>query len=695
MSQGTKGDGAHPSRKALLVGNSAYVDPAITPLLAPRTDIEKLGALLSDPAIGGFDVAPPQLDISADEFRLAISNLFADAKKNDLLLLYFAGHGVRDNNGRLYLAVRKTQIKRLNATALPAQFILDEMSKSASRRKVLILDCCHAGAVFEDGTLRARSAAYDAGLVRDSFLPVGTGTYILAASQSGQSAFEEIDPETKTAKSIYTGLIVDAISTGNAAPDSKDITVSDIHDYIREHRNRDGVETTPELTVFNQSDTLVLCSNPNVRKPLDQRLLDQLVSQNLTERNFAIDQLIKVLGGKDAYQAGLVQTAFEGRLNTDPQGKERDFELRDKLQAALDVYLARVQPAPSLVDQQNTGVSSAEATANVVGKGVAQPSTKKSELKASEQDAVPANPPPRWSWKRRIGIAMLSLAVLLYLGLVAVNIGDQRGDYELTWGNVIRLARLGSPVLKEVVVVLPQPTPPAPDDDDPDPEPPKPKAGPIESLALGKWRVLLFSVSDCDVAKSYATNIRRMIQRRVDFTRFSKQDPYNLVIDTGSDDSLAEQLFTEMRGKLIADREFGYKLLDSKVVENPGEYADYSCLSEDQATEFNLASLISDFTGPDRIESGNRIVDLYAKTVNKATKDMISEKLIDEITPRSGRRVTVDGATYAARTLSLLRPCFNYNRRVADVTSMMGLPDTAKFFTFWEAAEANFCKPGN
>jgi hypothetical protein len=77
MSQSAKGDGAQPRRKALLVGNSAYVDKAITPLLAPRTDIERLAALLADPSIGGFDVAPPQLDINAEDFRLAISSLSA------------------------------------------------------------------------------------------------------------------------------------------------------------------------------------------------------------------------------------------------------------------------------------------------------------------------------------------------------------------------------------------------------------------------------------------------------------------------------------------------------------------------------------------------------------------------------------------------------------------------------------------
>lgn len=698
MSQSAKADDARASRKALLVGNSAYVDPAITPLLAPRTDIEKLGALLSNPAIGGFDVAPPQLDISADDFRLAISNLFADAKKNDLLLLYFAGHGVRDNNGRLYLAVRKTQIKRLNATALPAQFILDEMSKSASRRKVLILDCCHAGAVFEDGTLRARSAAYDAGLVRDSFLPVGTGTYILAASQSGQSAFEEIDPETKAAKSIYTGLIVDAISTGNAAPDSKDITVSDIHDYIREHRNRGGVETTPELTVFNQSDTLVLCSNPNVRKPLDQRLLDQLVSQNLTERNFAIDQLTKVLCGKDAYQAGLVQTAFDGRLNADdPQGKERDFELREKLKAALDAGQARSQQAVPPTEEPKASVGDdADAAKDASGASqqgritnVGERAGEETAPKAvTEKGAVAVDPPPHRPWRKRLGVVMLTLALLLYLGLVVTNIANQRDDYDLTFGNIVRLALFAAPEFRPKRVAPPPQTP----------EPPyveRPKiAGPVEDLTLGKWRVLLFAEPDCGTAQQYARDIRAMTGRRVDLTRFYKNDPFNLVFDTGDDENLAQELAPGIRIGFANNPILYNKLMNVKAAEDTGEFADGICLSDDQSTEISLQDLILDFATGNKIDSSNKIVDLYAKTFSNSARMKISMELIGTIaTANEGRyggdKVAI--ATYAARTLYFLKPCFEYTYTRIPFEQIAPDMSDDKLRSFLNLAKENIC----
>jgi hypothetical protein len=319
-------------RKALLIGNSSYVDRDIAPLLAPRADVDQLRDVLLDPNIGNFSVIP-RFDLDASDFMIAISDLFSGATRNDVLLFYFAGHGVRDSLGRLYFAVRKTQVNRLAATAVPARYLFEELSKSESARKVLILDCCHAGAFLENGNLRTRGAPYDAALIRDSLMPSGSGTYILAASQSGQSAFEVFDPKTGETRSIYTNLIVEAIRNGASSPEERSTTISSIHRYVREHRNRSGVLSEPELSVFSAGDDLVLCQNPNVQLPLDSELFRQLTSETYLERFHAIMRLREVVLTGYGGQADKVRAAFAGRLNGGTQ--ERDFELRQLLEAAL------------------------------------------------------------------------------------------------------------------------------------------------------------------------------------------------------------------------------------------------------------------------------------------------------------------------------------------------------------------------
>jgi uncharacterized caspase-like protein len=84
----------------------------------------------------------------------AIDEFFDQKKPDDLLILYFSGHGVRDEFGSLFLAVRNTIRFRLQSTAIRADHIREAMDQSRSKRQVLMLDCCNSGA-FAQGTKAA------------------------------------------------------------------------------------------------------------------------------------------------------------------------------------------------------------------------------------------------------------------------------------------------------------------------------------------------------------------------------------------------------------------------------------------------------------------------------------------------------------------------------------------------------------
>jgi uncharacterized caspase-like protein len=60
----------------------------------------------------------------------AIYNLFADRQKEDLLLFYFSGHGIKDDNGRLYLSTSTTrkQNDRLFKPSAVAASVLGKFS---------------------------------------------------------------------------------------------------------------------------------------------------------------------------------------------------------------------------------------------------------------------------------------------------------------------------------------------------------------------------------------------------------------------------------------------------------------------------------------------------------------------------------------------------------------------------------------
>src|SRR5574339_299629 len=139
------------TRLALIIGNTEYIDPGLAQLTAPGKDAEDFARVLRDPQLCAFDDVKVLLNQPSFTVGEAIDEFFDQKKPGDLLVLYFSGHGVRDQLGALYLAVKNTNHTRLRFTAIRSDNIREAMDQSRSKRQVLILDCCYSGA-FPQGT---------------------------------------------------------------------------------------------------------------------------------------------------------------------------------------------------------------------------------------------------------------------------------------------------------------------------------------------------------------------------------------------------------------------------------------------------------------------------------------------------------------------------------------------------------------
>ena len=142
---------------ALIIGNNQYNDPKLARLKTPAADAQALANVLSDQNIGSFDSVLSQVNRTETHVRRNISTFLSSKKLEDLVLVYFSGHGILDDRGRLFLALKDTQTRLLTATAIAATFISEEMDRCRSRRQILILDCCNSGA-FARGTKGAHKA---------------------------------------------------------------------------------------------------------------------------------------------------------------------------------------------------------------------------------------------------------------------------------------------------------------------------------------------------------------------------------------------------------------------------------------------------------------------------------------------------------------------------------------------------------
>ena len=95
-------------RLALIIASYEYQDPDLRQLVAPAHDAEALARVLEDPVIGGFEVQS-LLNEPSHKVNEAIEAFFTDRKREDLLLLYFSGHGVKDEDGQLYFSATNTR----------------------------------------------------------------------------------------------------------------------------------------------------------------------------------------------------------------------------------------------------------------------------------------------------------------------------------------------------------------------------------------------------------------------------------------------------------------------------------------------------------------------------------------------------------------------------------------------------------
>jgi uncharacterized caspase-like protein len=194
---------------ALLIGVSEY-GHGFNPLRTAAKDAEAIQRVLQHPEMGNFSDVQVLLNPERQVMEEAIYDLFSDRQKGDLTLLYFSGHGVKDDSGRLYLTNSRTRKSDrgeiVTPTAVAATFVHEVMTRSRAKRQVVILDCCFSGA-FAEGLSAKEDGSVD---IRSQL--GGEGRVVLTSSTSTQYSFEQ----EGSALSPYTGYLVEGIETGAA-----------------------------------------------------------------------------------------------------------------------------------------------------------------------------------------------------------------------------------------------------------------------------------------------------------------------------------------------------------------------------------------------------------------------------------------------------------------------------------------------
>ena len=226
--------------RALLIGNSTY--PAdehnLQTLKGPVKDIAALNRALIDPGSGLFADIDVTLLPEATSSRAvrALGRFFGTAGRDDVLLVYFSGHGKLDRSGRLHLCMQDTESTDLLSTAVSSARIKEFADASHARNVVIVLDCCYAGA-FRGGDLGAAVA--------------GPGRYVLTSCRGTQLAN---DATVENGTSFFTQHLVDGL-VGAAADQDGDgyVTFSDLYAHV-DRQLRAAGKQIPQRRVDGDGD---------------------------------------------------------------------------------------------------------------------------------------------------------------------------------------------------------------------------------------------------------------------------------------------------------------------------------------------------------------------------------------------------------------------------------------------------------
>jgi serine/threonine protein phosphatase PrpC len=356
-------------RKALIIANDEYVRGELRNLRAPGADADALSRVLGDPEIGAFAVQvirnEPHHVIAA-----RLEDLFADSKPDDVLLVHFSGHGIKNESGELFFAAADTRADRPGSTAVAADFIDRCMLASRSRAIVLLLDCCYSGAFAKGVRVRASGDVN----VLDSFprgrSGAGRGRAVITASSSLEFAFEadSAGGGAPGVPSVFTSALVEGLATGDADRDGDGwVSLGELYDYVFDKVRERTPHQTPSRRIELAGELYLARSARRARPefiPADLRAA--LADANVYARLGALTELRSRLDGDDLPTASAAYRALtELARNAGSQLAER---------AAQALSQAAVRPEATELDfgQLEQGSPAPHRTIRLLGPPIAR-----------------------------------------------------------------------------------------------------------------------------------------------------------------------------------------------------------------------------------------------------------------------------------------------------------------------------------
>jgi hypothetical protein len=340
-------------RSALLIPTFEYADPKLRRLRAPAEDADKLGAVLRNPDIGDFEVTV-MANQPEHKIRRAIAAFFDKRHREDVLLLHFSCHGVKDDDGNLYFAASDTEIDHLDATATSADWVNRQITRTRSRRVLLLLDCCYSGA-YSSGMVPHGDGGVQ---IKERFTGDGRGRIILTASSGMEYSWEGDKLTGEGRPSIFTSALIEGLRSGAADRDEDGrVSVDELYEYVYDRVTEITPDQTPNKFEFEASGKLYIARSKSTEATLPADLRYAIDSPYAHIRQGAVSVLAALLHGDRPAVAERARAALDQLAEDD--SKNVSFAAR----AVLTAPTGEENAAGGLVDIEKPDDGTPDASA--------------------------------------------------------------------------------------------------------------------------------------------------------------------------------------------------------------------------------------------------------------------------------------------------------------------------------------------
>jgi len=219
-------------RWAVVIGVGQYGSADIPDLEFARSDAESVYEFLKSDAAGPFDDVLFLADEEATgaAMRQALFVFLQQADWNDLVVIYYAGHGAPDPTRpeNLYLLPSDADINALAATGFPMWDVKTALRRQIAAERVLVIaDACHAAGTADGDVPGGTGANAIAGGFSQLFTP--SRRLMMTAANTNEFSLEDA---RWGGHGVFTHFLLEALQGKGDLDSDGIVTFTEVFDYV-------------------------------------------------------------------------------------------------------------------------------------------------------------------------------------------------------------------------------------------------------------------------------------------------------------------------------------------------------------------------------------------------------------------------------------------------------------------------------